>query len=231
MCIICKGSIYIINIYEIRILNVSGCKVLTSEKLQEILTQCKSLKDLYCNCCNITSLNLRENKYIEHISCIECQYLSSINLRSNINLTTLWCNDCTSLTSLDLQECINLTTLRCYNCISLTSLDLLSNSEGVTSLGCINLVTLWCYNCTSLTSLKFCKKLKSLCLRNCRWISQNDDFSSNLQRLTKIQRWYRRLVLIKYIKSREFVEWIYNPNNIGGKFCKKNLLREISEMK
>ena len=230
MCIICTGEIYKQNLNTLTELNVSECNLLTSEKLQEILIQCKNLETLECSFC--TSL-------------------TSLDLRNNINLVTLWCSNCISLTSLDLRSssegvtskgCINLTVLWCYNCTSLTSLDLWSN---------INLEELWCSFCTSLTSLdlrnninlkelmcSYCKSLTSLDLpkeydgyigcSKCPWITQNEDFSSNLQRLIKIQRWYRKLLIIKYMKSKQFVEWIYAPNNIGGKCHKLKLLKEFS---
>jgi len=181
MCIICTKEIYKENLNTLIKLNISSCPNLTSEKLQEILIQCK-------------------------------------------NLEILWCYLCTSLTSLDLRSNINLVILGCSDCSSLTSIDLQSISEGVTSKGCIKLITLYCSECTSLTSLNLPKEYEG-CVDyfNCPWICQNEDFSSNLQRLIKLQRWYRRILIIKYLKSLEFVEWIYNPSNIGGKSCKKHL--------
>ena len=184
MCVICT-EIYNKNFKNIKCLNVSHCKVLTSEKLQEVLIQCKNLETLLC---------------------YNCTSLTSLDLRSNINLKTLWCDNCTSLISLDLRN----------------------NSEGVTSFGCINLATLGCNSCTSLTSLDLPKEYNGyIDCSNCPWITQNKDFSNNYQNLIKLQRWYRKLVIIKYMKSQEFIEWFYNPNNIGGKCHKKSLLNSF----
>jgi len=198
MCIICTGEIYKQNLNTLTELSVSYCLNLTSEKLQEILIQCKNLKTLRCNdCTSLTSLDLRNNKNLTTLGCSYCKSLTSLDLLNNINLTRLWCNNCTSLTSLNLQNNINLITLECYNCRTLTSLNLLSNIENIHH-------------------------------SRCPWICQNKDFSSNLQRLIKIQRWYRKLLIIKYMKSKQFVEWIYAPNNIGGKCHKLKLLKEFS---
>jgi len=201
MCIICTGEIDE-NLNTLTRLNVSNCESLTSEKLQEILVQCKNLETLDCSFCT---------------------YLTSLDLRSNINLTTLSCVYCTSLTSIDLRSsegvtskgCVNLKTLYCYNCESLTSLDLRE---------CKNLLESYLFNCSILTFLQY-NDLKSIypCFIGSPWISQNRNFSSNLQSLIKIQRWCKRMRLVKYMKSQEFVEWIYNPNNIGGKYCKKSI--------
>jgi len=206
MCIICTGEIYNENLNTLQILDVAYCPDLTSEKLQEVLIQCKNLKSLDCS---------------------DCMSLTSIDLRKNINLTILWCSNCTSLTSIDLRSrsegvtskgCINLKELFCYNCPFLTSLDLRSN---------INLTRLWCHSCTSLTSLNLLSNIENIHHSRCPWIIQNKKFSSNLQRLIKIQKWYRKLLLIKYMKSQEFIEWIYNPSNIGGKCHKLKLLKEF----
>jgi len=207
MCKICTGKIHNENLITLIELNVSYCPNLTSEKLQEVLIQCK----------NLTILD-----------CFNCTSLISLDLRNNINLVTLWCSNCTSLTSLDLRSssegvttkgCINLVTLWCFYCASLTSLDLQSN---------INLKILWCSNCTSLTSLNLQKGYRgNIDCYKCPWICQNEDFINNLQRLIKIQRWYRRILLIKYLKSQEFIEWIYSPNNIGGYLYKKWLFKNL----
>jgi len=191
MCIICTGEIYKQNLNILTLLDVSSCPNLTSEKLQEILIQCKNLETLWCN---------------------DCTSLTSLDLRNNLNLTLLGCSSCTSLTSLDLRSNINLVSLGCSSCTSLTSLDLRNNK---------NLTMLVCYYCRSLISLKDYNGYINC--SNCPWISQNKEFLNNLQGLIKLQRWYRRIVLIKYMKSQEFVEWIYNPSNIGGKSYKKSL--------
>jgi len=200
MCIICTGEIYKQNLNTLTELNVSFCSNLTSEKLQEILIQCKNLVTLDCfNCTSLTSLNLRSNINLIILYCYSCISLTSLDLRSNIKLTRLWCNNCTSLTSLDLRNNINLTELWCYDCTFLTSLNLQNDKYY--------------------QYIQYCR---------CPWISQYKDFSNNLQRLIRIQKWYRRILLIKYMKSKQFVEWIYAPNNIGGKCHKLKLLKEFS---
>jgi len=259
MCIICTGTIYKQNLE----LNVSNCPNLTSEKLQEVLIQCKNLIILDCsyctsltsldlrsninlntlwcfNCTSLTSLDLRNNINLAALECYDCSSLTSLDLRSNINLNTLWCSKCTSLTSLDLQNNKYLTILGCNNCTSLTSMDLRNNIKletldcasctSLTSLDLrnnIKLEVLDCYSCTSLTSLDLPKGYDYIDCSDCPWITQNKDFSNNLQRLIRIQRYYRKLVIIKYMKSQEFIEWVYSPTNIGGRLYKKWLLKNL----
>ena len=220
MCKICTGKIHNENLYTLTELNVVNCSNLTSEKLQEVLIQCKNLETLWCfNCPSLTSLDLRNNINLKELYCNNCTSLISLDLRNNINLIQLECSNCKSLTSLNLQNNINLTILWCLSCKSLTSLDLRNN---------INLKKLGCSYCISLTSLDLPKKYKG-CINHsdCYWIIQNKYFSINLQRLIRIQRWYRRTLIIKYMKSQEFIEWIYNPSNIGGRLYKIKLSKEF----
>jgi len=230
MCIICKNnrskcfrftSLFYNPYKNIEVLDVSNCTKLTSEILHSILNQCTSLKILCCSGCkSLTCLNLKENKNIETLHCSNCRSLVSIDLQDNKDLTILYCSGCISLISLDLQENKNLEEFWCYNCSSLIFISLLE---------CKNLKQLLCNNCTSLTCILSYKKIKLEYkdFNNCPWICQNKDFSTNLQRLIKIQKWYRKLLLIKYMKSQEFVEWIYSPNNIGGCLYKKWLLKNL----
>ena len=221
MCIICDSkNKHKTNLDRFIRLNVSSCKVLTSEKLQEILNQCKNLRELQCSyCSSLTSLELRNNTNLEKLQCYHCISLTSLNLQENKNLRLLSCFNCISLTSLNLRNNINLIQLWCFSCISLTSLHLRSNKK---------LKELRCDSCDSLTSLYLQEKYYS-CIYyfNCPWIVQNKYFTDNLQNLIKLQRWWKRLLIIKYLKSLEFVEWFYNPNNIGGRLHKLKLLKEF----
>jgi len=227
-------------------LGCNSCTSLTSLDLRSNI----NLKELYCNSCtSLTSLDLRNNINLKELYCNSCTSLTSLDLRNNsegvtsfgcINLKKLYCNSCTSLTSLDLRSNINLVTLKCSR-TSLISIDLRSNiklkelncsfCKSLTSLDLrnnINLKKLRCFDCKYLTSLDLPKKYKG-CINHsdCYWIIQNKYFSINLQRLIRIQRWYRRTLIIKYMKSNQFIEWIYNPSNIGGRLYKKWLLKNL----
>jgi len=223
MCIICTGEIYKENFITLQILDVAYCSDLTSEKLQEVLIQCKNLTILRCHSCtSLTSIDLQNNINLTKLWCFYCISLTSIISSegiTSINLIQLECSSCTLLNSLDLRSNINLLSLGCSSCKSLTSLDLRSN---------INLKTLWCDNCSSLTSLDLPKGYRgNIDCSKCPWITQYKNFPNNYQRLIIIQRWYRKLLLIKYMKSQEFIEWIYSPTNIGGRLYKKWLLKNL----
>ena len=111
------------------------------------------------------------------------------------------------------------TILDCSGCKSLTSLPSLPN-----------VISLDCSRCTSLTSLPSLSSVTFLYCRGCTWLDHRSNFkySNNIVMLVKIERWYKRMIWYRYIKSKEFVEWCYHPDNIGGRQAKKSIHRYIS---
>ena len=63
---------------------------------------------------------------------------------------------------------------------------------------------------------------------NSPWISESK--TRNIQKLITLQHFVKNNIkywrFSRWIKSREFNEWIYHPDNIGGKMAK----REIEKM-
>ena len=106
------------------------------------------------------------------------------------------------------------TELDCSDCTSLTSLQEMPN-----------VTTLVCHGCTSLTLLPSLPNMTYLSCHDCTWLNHisNSEYNINISRLSRLQRWYRRMLWCRYLKSREFIEWCYHPDNIGGKQAKKNL--------
>jgi len=199
MCMICTGEIYTFDLKIVHKLDVPKCIFLTSAKLHEILSQCTNLTELRCvGCSFLAYLDLSLNIYLKDVCCAWCENIENINVQKLKYLEIFNCRN-TSIISLDLRNCIYLKNLYVSNCKLLISLQIVDKIL---------------YNCV--TTL------------NSPWISQNRNFSSNLQKLIKLQRWCRKLLIIKYIKSQEFVEWFYNPNNIGGRVHKLRLLKEFS---
>ena len=104
---------------------------------------------------------------------------------------------------------------------------------GIKQLHCINcpnvkeipyihgLEELYITDCSKLTSIPNIEGLKYLSCYGCPWIPyQNDDFKDNIKKLIILQRWFKKYFKIKvaqrYIKTKEFNEWFYSPNNFGG---------------
>ena len=99
-----------------------------------------NLERLWCDCNQLTSLNISQNTKLVDLSCA-ANKLTSLNVSSNILLKELLCSG-NSLTSLDVSKNTALTALRCDD-NKLSSLDLSKNT---------NLETITC-SFNSLTSL------------------------------------------------------------------------------
>ena len=114
--------------------------------------------------------------------------------------------------------------VHCWDCPRVT---FIPNIKG--------LKRLYCSDCPLLTSIPEIQGLKELSCFNCPWIpNQNGEYKSNIERLTIIQQWTRKWLrftrLRNFIKSREFVEWYYHPENRGGIVCKRIISQEITMM-
>src|SRR5438105_3399113 len=161
--------------------------------------------------------------------CIICKStLDQLN-----QLITLDCDGCTSLTSIP--QLNQLTTLDCWGCTSLTSILQLNQLTTLycskcTSLTCIpqlnQLTTLYCWECTSLTFIPNNQYIYVNTV-GCKWLDENNHkFLPVLQRFIKKNFQYWRFKRI--LKDKRFIEWLYQPNEIGGKFSKKQLSKFIA---
>ena len=114
--------------------------------------------------------------------------------------------------------------LDCYGCSNLTSIP---NIQELKQLSCSN--------CPKITSIPNIQGLKYLDCWGCPWIpNRNDEYKSNIEKLIIIQQWARKWLrfirLRNFIKSREFVEWYYHPDNRGGIISKRIIESSISEV-
>ena len=140
--------------------------------------------------------------------------MSLTSISSLPNLSGLNCWNCPSLTSIP--SLPNLTQLICYNCPLLTIIP--SFPE---------LIELDCHNCPILTHIHDTPKLDRSSRVNytgCKWLIVQPEI---INKLIVIQRRVRQMVkyfrFIRFIKSREFNEWFYAPEGIGGKMNKIRL--------
>jgi hypothetical protein len=61
----------------------------------------------------------------------------------------------------------------------------------------------------------------------CEWVCQNPDYNENIRKLIILQMFCRKNIpyfrFKKWINTREFSEWFYHPDNMGGYKHKKNM--------
>jgi len=221
MCKICTGEIK----NDTMNITIFRCKEITSEKLQLFLNKCTRLQKLQCHLCPLITCITIPSTIYKTLQCISLWEIpvTFIDTSKCINLTDFIAVD-SQLISIDLRKNKKIEFINLSQSSSLKSINL----TGIVGFSYITF--LHCDNCRLLTSLLMNDEYyQYINYSKCPWITQNKDFSSNLQNLVKLQRWYRKLVIIKYMKSQEFIEWIYSPNNIGGKCCKKKLLDELTK--
>ena len=202
MCIICNNdySTY----YDKISLSISCSKISVIPYLPHI----RALVLIGCNSIiSISSIPSLAKLYI-----FACNALTSID--SMPNLDVLECNVCTTLKTISSLD--NVTKVSCNDCTSLTSIGILPKVTYFDYSGCRMLIDI--------------PILERCLVRNdrCPWNKYKFLFTVNVQKLMLIQRWYRRLRWCRYLVSRDFIEWCYHPDNIGGKRAKRDIQRAIT---
>ena len=174
-----------------------------------------SLNISYCGdiqtlpeCPNLTRLDCH--------NCPKLQTLPDIPL-----LKILYCSYCPNLQNIP--DLPLLTTLYCDNCPKLQKIPDLPL-----------LIFLDCKNCPLIQTLPDLPLLTKLYCSRCPWLNhfQNPEYSKNIDRLTKIQRWNKTKKLRKFLRlvnSKEFCEYFYSPDQLGGKWAKRQLYKQISQ--
>jgi hypothetical protein len=158
---------------------------------------------------------------IERLKCYRCPNLTSIpNIKG---LKQIDCFKCPNLTSIP--NIKGLKQIDCSNCDNLTSIP---NIKGLKGIGC--------HYCPMLTSIP---NTPSICYSACPWIEHTqyphceDPYNeNNIQKLLLLQKFckknFRYFVFNRWVKSQEFKEWFYAPENVGGRKHKKMMEREYA---
>jgi hypothetical protein len=195
------------------------------------------LDSLICSGC--TSLKNLPNGLtkLKYLTCSDCTSLVSMP-KDLISLIYIYCNGCTSLTSILNRDLLGLKILYCNGCTSLTSLLNESKDEYKEETKWrSSLVEIECINCPSLTSIPECNfSTGTVNCTGCPWwplVVHNPDYNSNISKLVYLQKFCKRnqkyFIFKRWIESREFAEWIYSPDQIGGKLSKKQISNSLSD--
>jgi hypothetical protein len=99
-----------------------------------------------------------------------------------------------------------------------------------------NIVGLKILDCSDnrlLTSIPNIDGLETLYCSNCPWINNNKDYINNIAKLTILQKWFKRTLLVKRIikRSMQIVPYWWAPNAHGGYFHKLGMLGILSNIK
>ena len=134
------------------------------------------------------------------------------------NLIYLHCSWCPKLEKISNSS--NLTHLYCHSCPKLAKLP--DRFDNLIALNCS-----WCPRLTKLPD-----RLENLTYLNCSfcpWLNHdnNKEYLKNTLSLKKLQRWVRLNKFIRLTNSKDFCEYFYSPDQLGGKWAKKQLYKNI----
>jgi hypothetical protein len=171
-----------------------------------------------CICCCESDIS-----DIQDLKVLYCCPLVTSIPSTFVNLTSLYCRDCMLLTSIP-DTLVNLELLDCSYCPLLTSIPSTF----------VNLFFLDCGDCPLLTSIPstFVSASTWVIDDNSPWINKKSK-DDNMGKLITLQLFVKKYVKYRifsnWIKSREGVEWIYHPDNIGGKMAKRDIEKFITK--
>ena len=134
-------------------------------------------------------------------------------------LEELYCSGCTGLTEIPVIP--GLKCLYCSECPLLTKIPVISGLKKIL-----------CSECPLLTSIPIIPGLKVLNCSECPWLPQNP--SNKIYQGLKLQSWiknnFRYFVFQRWIKSNEGKEFLYHPNNIGGRIEKSKMRKTLESL-
>jgi len=183
--------------------------------------------------CIVCYTNIKELLPLEEIHCRHCIVIQQIP-QDLINLEILYFFNCPMLLNLSSYFSFNLQELYYENCNTITEITNLYNLEILTCIDCsnlkkitdvFNLKSLVCQNCPLLSELCDVKLIRFKCISTPWLYHPDNNFITNYKKLKLIQLWIKRnlkhFIFKRWIKSKEGIQWIYHPNNIGGRMSKK----------
>jgi len=214
------------NLSSLSYLNCRNCKNLRLPK------NLPSLEVLICDGCT---------KIPSHFPKLETLILSeslldSIDFTNFSNLRTLLCEKFTNITEIK-TSVSKLEFLYCNGCTNLEKLpEELPDIRELYCNYCVKLQKIKCYpkmvwlNCEGCISLQeIIGSPEILFCDNCPFLnhSENPDYSKNIRNLSILQNFCRKYLkyrrFVKYVNSKAFIEWIYDPERIGGRLSKKSI--------
>lgn len=169
-----------------------------------IIYPIRGLKKLICSGChNLTTIY--PIKGLKELYCAKCPNLESIpNIKG---LETLTCSESQYIESIPAIE--GLKNLSCYDCYYLDNIPFIEGLEFIV------------YS----DNLKQISKIKSL---KCVFYKSKYII---IEKIIKLQRWFRNIKRSKYLLSDEFKQFFYSPTGFGGYKSKLRSLKHFEQYK
>lgn len=165
----------------------------------------KGLHELICTKCD----KIRYIPNIQGLKKLECSYCPNLEIIPIIDgLEYLGCSNCIKLKTVP-----NITGLNLLCCSLCYNLETIPNIIG--------LKVLFCSECPN---LKFIPNIQGL-----RSLMCYDHVYFSYQKILKIQKWFRKTRIAKYILSDEFKKIFYSPTGFGGYKSKLRSLKLLEK--
>jgi hypothetical protein len=152
---------------------------------------------------------------IKHVYCGNCPLLKEIPVLPNI--TVLYCYNCPLLK--EIPELPNLQTLLCCDCPLLKEIPYFPNIRELNCCGC-RLLRIICN-----------ENMEILYRKRCPLLFYSPHIPENKLKINKLRKFIRNhkyFTFRRWMKSKEFCEHYYSPDNKAGKMVKEQLLNFVS---
>ena len=213
MCIICTDPIEsLLGVIE---LNCSYCPDVVAIPAE--LTQLTSVTCVSCP--RLASIPATLTRLL-HLSCTNCPLVTFIP-STFTRLVRLSCHGCPLITTIP-SQLVRLAHLSCSDCPRLVAIP--ATLDRITYL-----------DCARCPLLVFIPPAKRAYCHGCPWLPQNAaDYPTHIPSLLRLQRWFRtgeKQTFKRWIRTRAFNEWIFHPDQIGGKLVKRQMEAELGAMR
>tara|TARA_R110002111_G_scaffold66137_7_gene108009 strand:- start:1237 stop:2088 length:852 start_codon:yes stop_codon:yes gene_type:complete len=230
--VIIQGCFYLekvqLNKY-VKILDISGCNslstIITNKHMEEIYVNSVPRLHQFSNLeeCNKIKLGFDAFTNIDGVKVNEL-ILNFGQMVPNVkNLITLRLSNGDDIPEIPTLERLEICSCRITKLPQFPNLKSLEITDSkIRTIPDINYEYLYLIFCNNLIIPKHQINKHKIYIHSCRWIDKQNE-----QKIIKIQRIYSKnrsvYLMMKYKKTKEFLEWYYNPNNVGGKRTKQQL--------
>jgi hypothetical protein len=230
MCIVCeayaaydehKDSSKLDDLLEITELDISYCNEVTK------LPPMPKLQRLKCYCRKLTKIG--DYPMLTGLSCYDCQNLSEIG-------------NCPNLYYLDCRYCQDLIKLNDYPKLGILHIVRYTRPRSLGHYPSLFYLRYEYYDSTATNPEKYNIIINQTSEYNKYYnykniwldIEYNKNFADGLQSIINLQRWARKnmryLNFKKWIRSKEFAQWFYASDQLGGRLSKAQISKVVQKI-
>lgn len=237
--------------------NITGLKKLCVERCYDkliipnidnletlILISCRDVFMSYISCLKHLSLydcdNIKHIYYFNELislNILNCPRIKRIPLLPK--LETLELNSCQAISNIpDMSYMKSLTCINCHHISNITGLISLENLE-IHNCKLIKRISNF-KNIESIyvSSLHMLTELPDVCIDHlkiidCKWIRGDSEYENNINRLIKLQKWFKKCIFIKRFINiiPKLIPLFYHPDAHGGYIHKRDMLHCLKYIK